>query len=236
MDRINAIAERHGLAVIEDAAEAVGAVRAGRRVGARREPGDLRLLPEQADDHRRGRHGHHRRRGRLREAESLSNQGRSDTGDWLEHDRLGFNYRLDELSAAVGLAQVERLDEILAGRAARGGALRRAARRLDGVEVPAAPARATSAPGSSTSSGLDAEIDRNAVMAVAAGARRGLQAVPAGRPPAAVLPRARAPRGRAARWPRRSPARRSPCRSTPGSTTTTRRTSPSSSRRPSPRS
>jgi len=49
---------------------------------------------------------------------SLANQGRSDSGDWLEHDKLGFNYRMDELSAAVGLAQTERLEEILAARAA----------------------------------------------------------------------------------------------------------------------
>ena len=50
--------------------------------------------------------------------QSLTNQGRADTGQWLEHDRLGYNYRLDELSAAVGVAQVERIDEILAQRAA----------------------------------------------------------------------------------------------------------------------
>ena len=49
---------------------------------------------------------------------SLSNQGRSDTGDWLEHDRLGFNYRLDDVSAAIGVGQVERLDALLASRAA----------------------------------------------------------------------------------------------------------------------
>jgi perosamine synthetase len=48
---------------------------------------------------------------------SLSNQGRSDSGEWLTHARLGFNYRLDDLSAALGLAQLERLDELLAGRA-----------------------------------------------------------------------------------------------------------------------
>ena len=50
--------------------------------------------------------------------QSLSNQGRSDNGEWLEHDRLGYNYRLDEMSAAVGVAQLERIDAILAARAA----------------------------------------------------------------------------------------------------------------------
>ena len=57
---------------------------------------------------------------------SLSNQGRSDSGEWLTHARLGYNYRLDDLSAALGLAQLERYDEILAARsqvAARYGEL-----------------------------------------------------------------------------------------------------------------
>ena len=67
---------------------------------------------------------------------SLSNQGRSDSGEWLTHARLGYNYRLDDLSAALGLAQLERLDEILAARAevaARYGELLAA---VDGVEPP----------------------------------------------------------------------------------------------------
>jgi perosamine synthetase len=49
---------------------------------------------------------------------SLTNQGRADAGNWLEHDRLGWNYRLDDVSAAIGLGQVERLPSILADRAA----------------------------------------------------------------------------------------------------------------------
>ncbi len=48
---------------------------------------------------------------------SLRNQGRDQDGTWLRHVRLGYNYRLDELSAALGVAQVERLAELRAGRA-----------------------------------------------------------------------------------------------------------------------
>ena len=40
---------------------------------------------------------------------SLSNQGRSDSGEWLTHAHLGYNYRLDDVSAAIGLAQLERV-------------------------------------------------------------------------------------------------------------------------------
>ena len=46
---------------------------------------------------------------------SLRNQGRDEDGTWLRHVRLGYNYRLDELSAAIGVAQLERLDELRPG-------------------------------------------------------------------------------------------------------------------------
>ena len=85
---------------------------------------------------------------------SLANQGRSDSGDWLEHDKLGFNYRMDELSAAVGLAQTERLEEILAARAAVAARYDDAARAASTASrSPRRPRPATCARGSSTSCG-----------------------------------------------------------------------------------
>ena len=48
---------------------------------------------------------------------SERNQGRAPDMDWVDHDRLGFNYRLTEIQAALGIAQLERLDELLAARA-----------------------------------------------------------------------------------------------------------------------
>ena len=69
-------------------------------------------------------------------AEEPLNQGRSDSGEWLTHSRLGYNYRLDDLSAALGLAQVERLDEILPARA---DVAARYAELLAGVERVEAP-------------------------------------------------------------------------------------------------
>ena len=67
---------------------------------------------------------------------SLSNQGRSDSGEWLTHARLGYNYRLDDLSAALGLAQLERLDELLAGRSAVAARYAALLAPLDAVEAP----------------------------------------------------------------------------------------------------
>jgi dTDP-4-amino-4,6-dideoxygalactose transaminase len=48
---------------------------------------------------------------------ALRNQGRTGGDNWLEHTYLGYNYRMDEMSAALGIAQLQRLDEMLAKRA-----------------------------------------------------------------------------------------------------------------------
>ena len=82
---------------------------------------------------------------------SLANQGRSDSGDWLEHDKLGFNYRMDELSAAVGLAQTERLEEILSARAAVAARYDELLAPVEGVTIPARRRLGTCVRGSSTS-------------------------------------------------------------------------------------
>jgi perosamine synthetase len=165
MTRLNAIARRHGLAVIEDAAEAVGSRREGRHVGCDGNPAIFAFYPNKQMTTGEGGIVTTDDEATYRGLKSLLNQGRSDSGDWLEHDRLGYNYRMDELSAAVGLAQVERLDEILAGRAAVAA---RYAALLDGLEgvTPPLPDRA----GDLRSwfvyvVRVDEGHDRNAVMA-----------------------------------------------------------------------
>jgi perosamine synthetase len=63
---------------------------------------------------------------------SLRNQGRLETSSWLQHGRLGYNYRLDDLSAALGIGQLEKLDRILAARSEVAG---RYEELLGGVDV-----------------------------------------------------------------------------------------------------
>jgi len=95
---------------------------------------------------------------------SLRNQGRGEGDHWLDHERLGYNYRLDEMSAAVGLGQLRRIDELLAKRT-RVAALYQV--RLAGVEGIQVPRVA----GNVRMSWfvyvirLDSAIDRDAVMA-----------------------------------------------------------------------
>src|SRR5258708_3421838 len=97
-------------------------------------------------------------------ARRLRNQGQSDDGSGVEHTRLGYNYRLDDLSAALGLAQVRRLDELLGRRAAAAARYDALLCDVDGVE-PLAPAR----PGMSLSwfvyvVRLAPGLDRDALM------------------------------------------------------------------------
>jgi len=72
----------------------------------------------------------------LAQARSERNQGRGSDMDWLSHERLGFNYRLSDVAAAIGVAQVERLDGLLAARERVAGLYRERLGALDGVELP----------------------------------------------------------------------------------------------------
>jgi perosamine synthetase len=118
MPELESIASRHGLGVLEDACEALGAVDAeGRRVGAR---GNLATFAFYANKQMTTGEGgmivpsDPALAARLR---SERNQGRAADMGWLDHGGLGFNYRLSDLAAALGVAQLEKLDRLLADRA-----------------------------------------------------------------------------------------------------------------------
>jgi perosamine synthetase len=165
LEALGALAEKHGLVIIEDACEAVGSERSGRRIGAAGNPAVFAFYPNKQMTTGEGGMVTTDDADLAAQLRSLANQGRSDSGDWLEHDKLGFNYRLDELSAAVGLAQTERLDEILASRAAVAARYDELLAGIDGVTTPA-----PTAPGDVRSwfvyvVRLDAALDRDAAMA-----------------------------------------------------------------------
>src|SRR3712207_2193549 len=68
--------------------------------------------------------------------DSERNQGRAPDMDWLDHDRLGFNYRLSDIACALGIGQLERLDELLSGRARAAALYREALADVEGLELP----------------------------------------------------------------------------------------------------
>jgi perosamine synthetase len=117
MDPILALGRAHGIPVIEDACEAIGAGYHGRPVGSLGDAGVFAFYPNKQITTGEG--GMIVTRNEAWDAlfRSLRNQGRDVFDGWLAHTRLGYNYRLDELSAALGVAQIDRLDEILARRA-----------------------------------------------------------------------------------------------------------------------
>jgi perosamine synthetase len=116
IEAIGAIARRHGLAVVEDAAEALGARRRGRLVGDHGNPAVFAFYPNKQITTGEGGIAVTDDPELAEVMRSLRNQGRDADGTWLRHVRLGYNYRLDEMSAAVGVAQVERLEELRRGR------------------------------------------------------------------------------------------------------------------------
>jgi perosamine synthetase len=137
LDELHAIAGRHGLGVIEDACEALGAAYRGQPIGSLGHPAVLAFSPNKQLTTGEGGAVAVESDDEWELLKSLSNQGRIDSGEWLTHGHLGFNYRLDELSAALGLAQLERLDAILELRAEVAGRYADLLDSIEGVELPA---------------------------------------------------------------------------------------------------
>lgn len=118
LDEIRDIARRHGLVVIEDSCESIGSEYKGTKAGAgafadgavfafypnkQITTGEGGMIVTDDDEV-------------ASLCRSMCNQGRGEAGVWLSHERLGFNYRMDELSAALGVAQMSRIEEIIAKR------------------------------------------------------------------------------------------------------------------------
>ncbi len=139
MPAFERLAAHRGLAIVEDACEALGAMHAdGVAVGARGHPavfgfyaykqlttgeGGMVSLADAAQKAR---------------IDSERNQGRAPDMGWLDHDRLGFNYRLSDLACALGLAQLGHLDEMLAARAHVAELYRAALDDVEGLQLPCA--------------------------------------------------------------------------------------------------
>lgn len=117
MNAILDLARRHGLYVVEDACEALGSTYGGRKVGTFGDLAAFGFYPNKQMTTGEGGMLVTRSAEWAELARSLRNQGRGKDGVWLVHERLGFNYRLDEMSAAIGLAQLRKLDRLLTKRA-----------------------------------------------------------------------------------------------------------------------
>ena len=166
LDEVRAVAERHGLALIEDAAEALGAEYKGRPLGSHGPSAVFGFYPNKQIATGEGGVVVTHSEDERRQLVSLRNQGRSydQGGGWFHHVRLGMNYRWTDIQAAIGLAQLEKLDRILELRAA---AARRYAELLAGVagvETPAPDDEEHRRSWFVYVVKLDPEVERDAVM------------------------------------------------------------------------
>ncbi|MFI4991966.1 MAG: DegT/DnrJ/EryC1/StrS family aminotransferase [Solirubrobacterales bacterium] len=137
MPAFEAIAQKHGLAIVEDACEALGARHAdGKIVGGRGNPAVFGFYANKQMTTGEGGMVTLGDAALKQRIDSERNQGRAPDMGWLDHDRLGFNYRLSEIACALGIAQLGRLDQMLAARARVASNYREALVGIDGLELP----------------------------------------------------------------------------------------------------
>lgn len=117
MDPIIEIATRHNLYIIEDACEAIGAGYKGCKAGSLGDVAVFAFYPNKQMTTGEGGIVVTNNDSWNELFRSLRNQGRDTFNAWLDHSRLGYNYRLDEMSAALGVAQLNRIEELLTKRA-----------------------------------------------------------------------------------------------------------------------
>jgi perosamine synthetase len=129
--------ERMGLPIVEDACEALGAVHGdGVRVGARGHPSAFGFYANKQLTTGEGGMVTVADAAMKERIDSERNQGRAPDMGWLDHDRLGFNYRLTDIACALGQVQLARLDGMLADRARVAGWYREALAGVEGLGLP----------------------------------------------------------------------------------------------------
>jgi perosamine synthetase len=136
LDELRAICDRHGIALVDDACEAVGARYKAQPVGSHGVSSVFAFYPNKQLTTGEGGMVTTHSEEEWRLLRSLRNQGRADSGGWLDHARLGFNYRMDDVRAAIGLGQLEKLDDILSARAAAAARYGDLLTGVEGLELP----------------------------------------------------------------------------------------------------
>ena len=127
------IAERHGLGIVEDACQSIDGDYNGKKLGTYGHPAVYGFYANKQLTTAEGGVILTDSDALYTQLKSLTNQGRSDDGAWLVHSRLGFNYRLSDVHAAIGIAQIERLDWMQEARARIAGMYQDRMAQIDGV-------------------------------------------------------------------------------------------------------
>ena len=133
---LQALADKHGLALIDDSCEALGAQYRGKSLGAHGQDAVWAFYPNKQMTTGEGGMVTTFDEQTWKMVKSLRNQGRADGGGWLDHAYLGYNYRIDDIRAAIGIGQLEKLDRILELRDAVARRYADLLAGIDGVELP----------------------------------------------------------------------------------------------------
>ncbi len=164
IERLRAIAGKYHLLLLEDSCEALGSEYKGIKCGSIADGAVFAFYPNKqittgeggmiVTDN-----------GEIAElCRSYRSQGRAVTGFWLEHERLGYNYRLNELNSALGVAQMDRLDEIIDKRDSVAEKYNTKLRDIKGITIPFITPGVTKMSWFVYVIRLDKSIDRNKVM------------------------------------------------------------------------
>lgn len=164
-DAINQIAGRHRLQVIDDSCEALGAEYDDRKLGQFGSAAAFAFYANKQITTGEGGALVTNNSEIAVSARSMRNQGRGEMGSWLEHERLGFNYRMDEMSAALGLSQLRRIESFLEKRRKVAELYSQRLHDVRGVHTPAPSPRAQMSWFVYVIT-LDERIDRQAVIEV----------------------------------------------------------------------
>jgi perosamine synthetase len=117
MNELLEIARRHDLKIIEDACESLGGEYDGRKLGSIGDAGVFGFYPNKQITTGEGGALVTNDAAMATRTRMLRNQGRGASGDWFEHEEIGYNYRISEINCALGIAQLKRIAEILEKRA-----------------------------------------------------------------------------------------------------------------------
>lgn len=164
IDAINDIARRHDLLVIQDSCEALGSAWKGKMVGSQADVAVFSFYPNKQVTTGEGGIVVTNDDTIASLCRSMRSQGRPVIGTWLEHERLGYNYRLSEIHAAIGVAQMERIKEIIAARQGVADMYNHYLQRLSGVRTPWVDERVTTMSWFVYVIALDERVDRDKVL------------------------------------------------------------------------
>ncbi len=135
-DEINQIANKYNLTIIEDSCEALGSEYKGRRCGSYGEAGAFAFYPNKQITTGEGGVIVTDNEDIYIKSRSMRNQGRGEGGSWLDHVRLGFNYRLNEISSAMGIEQLKKINQFIEKRQRVANNYQKLLSKIDGVHPP----------------------------------------------------------------------------------------------------